>query len=168
MVIWQWELGQLCLLPGYMNFTHAPVTLVYTCRAVLICFLFSFLFSFLVCFEHRQKSLKSLVKSNVTSRLCCTKSTEEEEEDVRGEVGRGGQYNGWPEQYITLLQICFIRIHNKHHDHTLTWESCTYMPVKNEGISFFFFSFFSGLQFLANCYNILLWKKVHNWMSKLA
>lgn len=76
MVIWQWELGQLCLLPGYMNFTHAPVTLVYTCRAVLTCFLF--------CFEHRQKSLKSLVKSNVTSRLCCTKSTEEEEEDVGG------------------------------------------------------------------------------------
>lgn len=76
----------------------------------------------------------------------------------------GGQYNGGPEQYITLLQICFNRIHNKHHDHTLPWESCTYMPVKNEGISFVLF----WSPILANCDNILLWKKVHNWMSKLA
>lgn len=119
---------------------------------------------FFVCFKHRQ-TLESHLLSQIWHWASVAQAAWKRRRKKRRRREVVGQYNGWPEQYITLLQICFIRIHKKHHDHTLTWESCTYMPVKMRGF-LFFLSFLFWSQILANCYNILLWKKyTTEWAS---
>lgn len=139
MVIWQWELGQLCLLPGYTD--------LYSCISDSCVHMPGCFFFFLSTQKIAGVTFKFKCGSEIelTSRAmgynCGPKSMEEKEEDMNW-MGVEGQDNGWPEQYITLRQISLIRIHNKHHGHiTLTWDSCTYMPVKMREFSF------SGLKF---------------------
>lgn len=121
------------------SFTYASVTLVYLC-----------------CFRAHRKSQKSLLNSNVAKKkkkkrrknsldwhpkLWCDCSPKKQPGRGRGREPRWVQDNGWPEQYITHLQIRFIRINNKeHHDHiTLT---C------NQRFMHFYARNFTGMDFL--------------------
>lgn len=124
-------------------------------------------------FRAHRKSQKSLLNSNVAKKqksikhpeLCCDCSPNKQPGRGRGREPRWVQDNGWPEQYITHLQIRFIRINNKeHHDHiTLTCNQrfMHFYAINFTGMDFVFSSrFINLLQYIALV--------VNNWASELA